>query len=183
MDARVAKRYAKAIFQAAQKADMVEAVEADFAAISHLVDTHDQFRGFLQTPRISRDDKIGIAEKLFSDRITSLSMSMLRLILSKRREAEFEGIREEYVRMRREHGQVTYIIVTSWAPLDDTQRKAITEKVASQTGKRVEADFAVDTSLLGGVKVAVGNHVLDGTVRGTLNRLRDRLKYDLLKQS
>lgn len=162
---------------------MVEAVEADFAAISHLVDTHDQFRGFLQTPRISREDKIVIAEKLFSDRITSLSMGMLRLILGKRREAEFEGIREEFVRMRRELGQVTYVVVTSAAALDDGQKRAILDKIASQTGKAVEADFAIDPSLLGGVKVAVGNHVLDGTVRGTLNRLRDRLKYDLLKQS
>ena len=162
---------------------MVEAVEADFAAISHLVETHDKFRGFLQTPRISREDKIGIAEKLFSDRITSLSMSMLRLILGKRREGEFEGIREEFVQMRREQGQVTYVVVTSAAALDDGQKRAILDKIASQTGKAVEADFAIDPSLLGGVKVAVGNHVLDGTVRGTLNRLRDRLKYDLLKQS
>lgn len=183
MDAKVAKRYARAIFHAAQKANMVEAVEADLNAVSNLVATHSEFRGFLHTPRISRDDKIAIAEKLFSDRITSMSMSVLRLILAKRREAEFESIREEYVRMRRELGNVLYARVISSAALDAAQQKAIVGKLERSSGKKVEADFSIDPHLIGGVKVAIGDYVLDGTVRGSLNRLRDRLKYDLLKQN
>lgn len=183
MDSKVAKRYAKAIFSAAHRANMVDAVESDLNAISHLVDTHQEFRGFLRTPRISREDKVKIAEKLFSDRITSLSMATLRLILTKGRASEFEAIREEYIQMRRELGHVLYAKVTSSANLDSDQQKAIVDTLASKSGKKVEADFSVDPSLIGGVKVAIGNYVLDGTVRGSLNRLRDALKYDLLKQS
>jgi F-type H+-transporting ATPase subunit delta len=183
MDAKVAKRYAKAIFTAAHKANLVEAVEADLTAISNLVASHSEFRGFLGTPRISREDKVKIAEKLFSDRVTSLSMSTLRLILTKGRAAEFEGIREEYIQMRRELGHVLYARVTSSSELDEGQKKALIDKLAAKSGKKVESDFHVDPSLLGGVKVAIGNYVLDGTVRGSLNRLRDVLKYDLLKQN
>ncbi len=183
MDARAAKRYAKALFQAASKAGVIDSVESDLNAIANLLETHSQFNGFLHNPRISRDDKTKIAEKLFSDRITSLTMSLLRLLLAKRRENEFEGIREEYVRMRRAQGAVIYVIVTSAIELDAAQKDAIVSKIATQSGKSVEADYRVDSTLLGGVKVAVGNYVLDGSVRGSLNRLRDRLKYDLLKQN
>ena len=182
MDTRVAKRYARALFFAAEKANVVEAVETDLDAISNLSSQHAMFRGFLQSPRISRDDKIRIAEKLFADRVTALTMSALRLILSKRREGEFEPIREEYIRMRRERGAVLYAIITSAVELTDSEREAIRNKLAAQSGKRVEADYRVDSHLLGGVKVAIGDYVLDGTVRGSLNLLRDRLKYDLLKQ-
>jgi len=183
MDARAAKRYAKALFQAASKADVIDSVEADLNAISHLLETHSQFRGFLHNPRIGRDDKTAIAERLFSDRITSFTMSLLRLLLAKRRENEFEGIREEYVQMRRAQGAVVYVLVTSAAELDASQKDAIISKIAAQSGKKVEADFRTDSNLIGGVKVAVGDYVLDGTVRGSLNRLRDLLKYDLLKQN
>lgn len=183
MDVRAAKRYAKALFQAAAKAGMIESVEADLNAIAGLLESHREFRGFLHNPRISRDDKVKIAEKLFSDRVTGLTMNLLRLLLAKRRETEFEGIREEYVRMRRDQGAVLYVQVVSAADLEGAQRDAIVDKIRTQSGKSVEADFRVDPSLLGGVKVAVGNYVLDGSVRGSLNRLRDKLKYDLLKQN
>lgn len=182
MDTRVAKRYARALFNAAERAGVVEAVESDLDAISSLAANDAKFRGFLESPRISRDDKVRIAERLFSDRITALSMSMLRLMLNKRREAEFDGIRDEFVRMRRERGAVLYAVVTSAAELTSAERDALIAKLAQQSGKRVEADFRIDSSLMGGVKVAVGDYVLDGTVRGSLNLLRDRLKYDLLKQ-
>ncbi len=182
MDTRVAKRYARALFFAAEKANMVEAVEADLDAISNLASQDATFRGFLGSPRISRDDKVRIAEKLFSDRVTALTMAALRLLLNKRRENEFEPIREEFVRMRRERGAVLYAIVTSTVELTPAEQNALTSKLASQSGKKVEADFRIDPTLLGGVKVALGDYVLDGTVRGSLNLLRDRLKYDLLKQ-
>lgn len=183
IDNKVAKRYARAFFNAAQKQGMIESVESDLNAIAHLVDTHPEFRGFLESPRISRDDKIAISEKLFSDRITALTMSMLRLMLNKRRELEFQGVREEFVILRRNEGNVLYASVSSAIELDEGQKKAIVEKLESKSGKKVEADFRVDGSLIGGVKVAIGNYVLDGSVRGTFNRLRDRLRYDVLKQN
>jgi F-type H+-transporting ATPase subunit delta len=183
MDTRVAKRYARALFNAAENAKVVEAVEADLDAIHGLNVNDAKFRGFFASPRISREDKIRIADKLFSDRVTALTMAMLRLMLNKRRENEFDAIREEFVRLRRERGEVLYAVVTSAVELTAQEREALLAKLASQSGKRVEADFRTDSSLMGGVKVAVGNYVLDGTVRGSLNLLRDRLKYDLLKQN
>jgi len=92
-------------------------------------------------------------------------------------------VRQQYVILRREEGNVLYAHVTSAEALDEAQKTALVKKLQDKAGKRVEADFAIDTNLIGGVKVAVGNFVLDGSVRGTLNRLRDRLKYDLLKQN
>jgi F-type H+-transporting ATPase subunit delta len=182
-DAKVAKRYAQALFNSAVKANVIDSVEADLNAIAGLVESHPQFRGFLASPRISRDDKITIAETLFSDRVTALTMSLLRLMLVKRREAEFAGVREEYVNLRRAQGNVLYASVVSAEPLDDATRQALVNKLEQKSGKRVEADYRVDPNLLGGVKVALGNYVLDGSVRGSFNRLRDRLKYDLLKQN
>lgn len=183
VDTKVAKRYARALFNAARKGGMIESVESDLNAIAHLVEAHPEFRGFLASPRISREDKISIAEKLFSDRVTALTMSMLRLMLTKRRENEFGGMRQEYINLRREEGNVLYAHVVSAMELDSGQKAAIVAKLQEKSGKKVEADFRVDPSLIGGVKVALGNHVLDGSVRGSFNRLRDRLKYDVLKQN
>jgi F-type H+-transporting ATPase subunit delta len=183
MDRRVAKRYARALYRAAHAADVVNAVEADLNAIQSVLDHDDRFAGFLATPTIGREEKSAIVEKLFSDRVTSMTLQALRLLLQKRREGEFSLMRDEYVAIRRAEGSVLYAGIHSAMELTDDQKKRIIDKLASQSGRQVEAEFSVDPSLIGGVKIALGNDVLDGTVRGSLRRLRDQLKYDLLKQS
>ena len=110
-------------------------------------------------------------------------MQAFRLMVAKRREREIEGVYEEFVRLRRQHGKAMRAVFTSSAELSADEKQAIVAKLASQSGKTVEAEFAVDPSMLGGAKVAFDNYILDGTVRGSLNRLRDTLLYDVLKQS
>lgn len=183
MDQRVAKRYARALFNAAQQLDMVQSVEDDLSAIANLMKNDEKFRDFILSPRIGRDEKLKIAEKLFSDRITALTMQALRLLLEKRREAEFEQVREQYAILRRSEGNVLYAIVTSTEALIEDEKKRLTEKLEKQTGKRVETEYRVDKSLIGGIRVSYGNYVLDGSIKGSLRRLRDTLRRDLLKQS
>lgn len=183
MDSRVARRYARALFGAAKQEDILEPVEQDLDGIYGALQANPTFRKFLASPEVSSDEKRNLVDRLFSDRVTALTMSLLRLLLEKRRETEFDLVRLEYQTLRREHDNVTYAVVTSGRPLDEAQQRAVVDKVARFTGKRVEAEFEVDPRVIGGVKVAYDNNVLDGTVRGSLSRLRETLVYDLLKQN
>lgn len=183
MDTRVAKRYAKALYRAASKLEIVQSVEDDLTAIKNLVANAADFRGFLYSPQFGREDKIRIAERLFSDRITSLSMSALRLMIEKRRENELEGVLEEFVKLRREYGNVLFATVTTAMPMEEDLRQRLKTRLETVSGKAVEIEYKVDPNLMGGIRVAYGNFVLDGSMRGGLNRLRNQLRYDLLKQN
>ncbi len=182
-DSRAAKRYAHALFTTAQKYEIVSSVEEDLAGIAHLLEVDARFRGFMLNPSVGREEKIEVAEKLFSDRVTALTMQLFRLLLGKRRESEFEAIREAFVELRREQQSIMHLVVRSAQPLDDAQRKAILDGLAERSGKTFEAEFQVDPHLIGGVQVEYGDYRLDGTLRGALARLREQLRYDLLKQS
>ena len=183
MDQRVAKRYARALFSTAVKLDVVDSVEADLDAIANLLQGDERFRDFLLSPRVGREEKIQIIYKLFSDRVTAVSLQALRLVLEKRREKELEAIRDEFAILRREHGGVLYSVVTTAQELPADQRNELEARLRSKTGKEVETEYRVDPKLIGGIRVAYANYVLDGSIRGSLNRLRDSLKYDLLKQA
>jgi F-type H+-transporting ATPase subunit delta len=67
--------------------------------------------------------------------------------------------------------------------LSESQRKAIIEKLGRRLGKTLEPEFAIDSTLIGGVRVAYENMVLDGSIRGGLARLESILHYDVLKQA
>jgi len=182
-DTRVARRYARALFGVAKKGDVVKSVEADLDAVAGLLARDQRFKDFLFSPRIARDEKVGLVERVFSDRVTAITMKAIRLMLSKRREALFGEVRDEFVKLRREFGKVLYAQVLSSSELSEAERKRIVEKLEKASGKKVEPEFRVDPTLIGGVKVSYGNFVLDGTIRGGLRRLRDQLRYELLKQA
>lgn len=181
-DARIGKRYAQALFSLAEQYKVVDAVEGDLNALAELMAKDRAFRDFLIAPYASREEKTALLERVFSDRMTALTMQALRVMLEKRREAEIESVRGEFVALRREAMKVVYANVVSAEPLDDRQRKAILDKLEHATSQTIEADFAVEPALVGGVKVAFANYVLDGSLKGALARLRGRLKHDILKQ-
>ena len=67
------------------------------------------------------------------------------------------------------------LIVTSAFAMDENQKNNTKEKLAKQLNSKCEIDFRVDKDLIGGLLVRSGNWVLDGTVKGTLGRLRSVL--------
>jgi F-type H+-transporting ATPase subunit delta len=182
-DHRVARRYAQALFATALKYEVVKSVEDDLNNIVGLLDNDEKFREFVIAPYTGRDQKIEIIVKLFSDRVTALTMQVLRVMLEKRREDEISGVRDEFVTLRRENEGVIFATVTSAFEIDETQRKPLLDKLEKTIGKTIEAEFKLDPQLIGGIRVAYGNYVLDGSIRGALSSLRDKLRHDLLKQS
>jgi len=182
-DVRVAKRYARALFSEARAQDILESVEDDLGAMCAVIGESDGLQRFLKSPNATREDKLALFERMFSDRVTALTMNAFRLLLKRRRENLIVNVRDEFALLRRESEKVIYALVSSSYKIDQSQRDAIVEKLASATGQRVEAEFEIDKSIIGGVRVTYGNYVLDGTARGYLERMRSRLLYDLLKQA
>src|SRR4051812_31778499 len=99
-DSRIGKRYASALFSTASRYDVVQAVEDDLNFIVGLMARDRGFRDFLLAPYTSREEKVKIIERIFSDRTTALTMQVLRVMLEKRRETEIESVRDEFVTLR-----------------------------------------------------------------------------------
>ncbi|MDK3155239.1 ATP synthase F1 subunit delta [Kamptonema cortianum] len=171
---RVAYRYARALFNAALSQDIVQSVDSDLVSITNAISSNDGFRSFLKKPQTSEQDKIGMLEKVFSDKVTALTMSFMRLLVEKRRDDEIFGIRMAFQELRRNHENLTKAIVASAEELDKKQRDEVVSTIAKKTGRNLEPEFIVDPALIGGVKVTYGDYVLDGSVRGQLDRLKEK---------
>jgi F-type H+-transporting ATPase subunit delta len=66
--------------------------------------------------------------------------------------------------------------VTSAIPLNEAERTQLEQKIRAQYGPDLDLDYRVDPSLLGGLRVRIGDRVIDGTVVGRLNAMRQRLE-------
>lgn len=182
-DARVAKRYARALFSASKKMGIVQSVEDDLNLISHVSRTSPAFRRFLHNPSASKEVKGDVFTRAFADRVTATTMSFLRLLLDKGREDCLEFVRFSFAELRREDEGVLQAVFSTTIELTESEKRKLVDKLTRASGKTIEAEFEIDPSLVGGIRVAYNNYVLDGSVRGAIDRLKERLIYDVLKQN
>lgn len=183
METRVASRYARALFNTAKHGNILDAVQSDLHGIADTLTRDARFKRFLLNPEVAREDKMTLLATVFSGRTTALTMQALRTLLQKDRQDLIEVVRSEFDALKRDHDKVVKIKIETARPLDAALRGAIVRKVETATSKTVQVEEEVIEGLLGGVRVRIGNFLMDGTVTGALGKMREKLQYDLLKQS
>lgn len=104
-------------------------------------------------------------------------------LVEKHREASLPAILREYVELAKEKkSNLIMADVTTALPLTESQEQALADKLSAMTGKAIKIRQHVDSSILGGVVVRVGDKLLDGSVSHQLSVLKaDLLKIPLMK--
>jgi len=174
------KRYADALFRAAFEADprtgsVVDMVESDLGLVSYSLESVPELTRVLTQPLIPIEHKQEIIRKVFGGRVQDLTLRFLELILKKRRESILPGLEQEYIRLANEYRGIIGATVTSAVPITEDEKRALQEKLESMTQRKVEIRFEQDAELIGGLTVRIGDTVIDGSVRGYLTSLRERL--------
>lgn len=175
----VARRYAEALFAAALAADRVESVQRDLAMLRELVRSTPPLLAAMSNPLIPAERKESILEQLFAHRIEPVSLRFLHLLVRKQRIGILPLVHDLYVEMANEHRGVLPALVSTAMPLADEEEQALADRLTAMTGKQVVLHIEVQPSLIGGLRVRVGDTVLDGTVVGYLRQLRERLRATL----
>ncbi len=109
--------------------------------------------------------------------------NFLLQLAEKHREAALPAILREYVELAKEDKRNLLMAdVTTALPLTAGQEQALAEKLAAMTGRTIKIRQHVDSSILGGIVVRVGDKLLDGSVSHQLSVLQaDLLKTPLMK--
>ena len=179
MNEAVARRYASALADVALEQIKADRVKADFRAFVEAFYTSSDLRNFLETPAIGGDQKHKVVEKLSEKESWDPAVrNFIYLIVDHRRTEllrEIEQALGEEINVRL---GIALARVTSAQQLSDAQKKELTAALERRTGKRIEAQFQQDQSLLGGAVVQVGSTIFDGSVREQLNRLRGQLEAE-----
>jgi F-type H+-transporting ATPase subunit delta len=101
--------------------------------------------------------------------------NLVRLLLQRGRLDLVGPIAGEYHRLLNVRRGIVSAVVTSATPLTADEDAAIRGRVAALTGTTVDVTTAVDPTLIGGLTVRIGDRLIDASVRGRLERLREQL--------
>lgn len=172
----VAKRYAKALADAAAGSGELEPVAQELAAVADLLREHGELRQFLFNPSILRRDKAQVLEEIVSRlRPRRLTRSFLRILFEAGRLPLLEGVLRAYEALVDQRLGRAKAVVTAPGPLEAEVQERLRRRLQEVTGKSVYLDIRQDPAMLGGLITQMGSLVYDGSLRTQLARLREEL--------
>ncbi len=172
---RVAKRYAKALFQLGIEENKLEQLENDLTQIENLFKESDAFRVFIANPLISEVEKAKILSKSLKDKLSDTSFYFLQLLTEKKRSSLLPDTIDQFWLLLNQHRNILKGELVSVIDLSDDQVQKIKDNVEKMTGKIIIFDKRLDPSIIGGFIVKVEDIIIDNSIRFQLHKLRERL--------
>ncbi len=171
----VAIPYADALVTLAQEQGALAEVRDQVAALLEAFDQEPDGILVLESPRITAEEKEKIIESAFRGKLHDALTNTLGVVVKRGRGWSLRAVCEETVtRADVALGRVTAVAQTA-APLDDAGRDLVRTVVNKATGQDVILEEQVRPELLGGLRIRVGDQVVDATVRARLREMRRRL--------
>lgn len=171
----VARRYAQALTEEAQKAGSLAAVDADVALVAETLDGSRDLRLALTSPVVPHAKKNTVLQRLFDGRVSDLTLRFLRLLVDKQRDGQIPGILDAYRALRDERTGTVEATVRVAKPLGADEAERLRGALEARAGQTVRMRIEVDPSLVGGLVVRLGDVVFDRSVKHQLQTLRGQL--------
>jgi F-type H+-transporting ATPase subunit delta len=169
-----ARRYAEAAFQLASRDKALDAY-GEGLDLAVQVLAGDEARDIVRNPARPLRERIEFVRGMLGRRVPEPVFKLVGLLVERGRVDQLPSAAADYHRLLNRERGVVEAVATAAAPLTDDETEALQRKVAQMTGRTVDLRVQVDESLIGGLTVRVGDTLYDASVRGRLERLRERL--------
>jgi F-type H+-transporting ATPase subunit delta len=174
-DSLVARRYALALFQLAKEHQLLEQMEEEIRVVKAVFANNPDINAVLKSPKLSNEKKKEILKEAFAAASTQVQNTLM-ILIDAHREDEILEMAEGFIELANEERGVADAKVYSVRPLSDAERDALSASFAQKVGKKsLRIENIVDSNLLGGIKLRIGNRIFDGSLRGKLDRLERKL--------
>ena len=172
----MAGRYATALFELAREQNAIDTVKVNLDRFDALVAEIADLARLLRSPVLSADEQgralSGVLDKVGID---GLAANFLKLVATNRRLFAALDMAKAYRALVAKHkGEVTAEVTVAEKP-SEAHLAAIKDALTAVTKKDVQVDVKVDPAIIGGLTIQVGDRLLDASIRGRLERLRDQL--------
>ena len=174
----VAGVYARSLYELAHEAggmEKIEEIAGELGAIVELIRTDPRLREFFASPILGKSARQRTLRAIFENRISDILLRFLLVANDKGRLGELEQIAGAMDAMIQEaNGRIEVDVFTATEDqLGEDLLGTVKEKIRSATGKDPVLHRRTDPSMIGGIKLLIGDQLIDGSVSTRLRRMRD----------
>jgi len=174
-DETVSRNYAETLFELARRHEALEEYGEALATLAGIVDQDDRFRMFLETPRISDEERKAVVRRVLGETLPRLVVNFVLVTIDKGRQRLLRAISTQYDRLVDEHLGREPVEVTLAREADDATRAMIAQRLSSVLGREALPHFRTRPDIIGGLVVRTSDTIYDGSIRRRLGGMRSRL--------
>lgn len=174
----VARPYAKAIFEVAVEKKTLKRWANLLEILTQAIQTPSVI-AFISNPAVTSEQKVDLLSSLVEKQLPSEEkkevQNLLMVLASNKRLMLLSDIHVLYEFYRAEHEKTLAVDVISFSELSNTQLEKLSQSLSKRLSRQVSLNTSVDPSIMGGAIICAGDLVIDGSVRGQLDKLSHAL--------
>jgi F-type H+-transporting ATPase subunit delta len=167
----IAEVYSRSLFAVAQEHGKLDEIREQLGQFADALQEQRDLAIFFFSPYFSTPEKKdGLVRAV--DGAEPALINFLELLIEKHRMPAIFRIRCHFERLWEQENKVLTVQISTATTLDDAIVEQIGDRIAQDTGQRIELTADVDPDILGGIVLRVGNSILDASIRNRLDNLR-----------
>lgn len=170
----IARPYAEAAFEQAKDESALKAWSELLSLLTAVV-SDKQVSSLLENPRVSSDQLMQIVASVTGDGLSKTQSNFVRILIDAERLKFVPQMADLFEQRRRDLEGLASVEVVSAYPLEDAQRQQITDIMAKRLNRKIELNESTNNDLIGGAIIRNGDSVIDASIRGQLEELRNEL--------
>jgi len=172
----ISKTYGEALFELAVEEGKEDQFLEEVTVLQKLLAENPDFEKLMNHPKILKEEKLSVLENVFKGRISDELLGFLHLIVVKDRYSQINEILDFFTNEVKRLKGIGVAFVTTAVELKDPQKKNVEDKLLATTSfKEMEVHYDVDADLIGGMKIRIGDRVVDSSVQTKLDKLQREL--------
>lgn len=171
----VAGHYARALFAVCEPRRLVDRAYAELELVSKITRDADDLHRFLSHPEIPPNEKRRLLKQLLPAELLPEVVAFLNLLVEQCQMHILEAIKQAFLVLRHERYGILRAKVETAHPLSPASLTQLKEALMAATGRDVFLTEVPCPELIGGVRVQVGDRIIDGSVAGRLKRMREQI--------
>ena len=178
----VTKTYADALFELAVEEDKVDLLYDEVCDLIGILDENPELSQVMSHPGVDKNEKIDAIKNIFTGRVSGELCGLINQIVVNNRYEEIDGILAKFVEEVKEYRKIGVAHVVTPAALSDTQKDNIRRKLLETSGyEEMEMNYEIDPSLIGGIRIRIGDRIVDSSISTKLEDLARQLRRIQLK--
>jgi F-type H+-transporting ATPase subunit delta len=175
LNTSIALRYARALHKIGKTTGTIKKVVEDVSGISKTIDTTPYLKRVLYHPAITADEKKSVLREVFAKLCDPVSLDFVSYLIEKKRIFVISAIAQCLIDLLTADENKINVKVESFQELPGESIKKIKDLLSKRLSKEIVLSTEVVPSLLGGMRVILGDRVIDGSISHQLHKLSDSI--------
>lgn len=172
----LAQTYARALFDLTQEEGATAEVAHELEQLAQLLQSADDLRALFEHRTIAADRRAATLRNVFESHVSDITFRFLMVLNDKSRLDQLASIQIAFDQLVKEMRGEVDVELHSAQPLDASQAANVAARISEAIGKTAQLSLKTDPSLIGGLKIRIGDRLIDSSVSSKLRRMQNQLQ-------